>query len=124
MKGHLYNLIASLKNGQIVKKGFILHEKKRICEDLLNILWDEGFILGYTLFSYKNKLKVYLKYRNGNPVIKTIQLVSKPSLRIYYSAKKVWKLKGFIILTTNQGLKTLNECKKLNIGGEPLVVIT
>lgn len=126
MKGYLYSLISLIKNGQMVKKAFVLHKNKNICEALLNILWDEGFILGYQLIGPTNNLKIYLKYKNETPVISNIQIVSKPSLRIYYSIKNLWKLdtcKGLMILATNQGLKSINECKKLKLGGEPILII-
>jgi ribosomal protein S8 len=32
-------------------------------------------------------------------------------------------LKSFLILTTHKGIKTISNCKRLNVGGEPLVMI-
>ena len=49
MKNHLWNMFATIKNGLTVKKSFVLQPKKKICESILNILWDEGFILGYKI---------------------------------------------------------------------------
>merc|ERR1712087_78887 len=120
--GHLYNMISNLQNGQIVKKAFIINENTRICRKLLDVLWDEGYILGYTLIS-KDKLKIFLKYRSRKSVIKFIKAVSKPSLRVYYSVRELKNLDKFLILTTNKGLKTVDDCKRLHLGGEPLVVI-
>jgi small subunit ribosomal protein S8 len=85
-------------------------------------LWDEGYILGYTLIS-PAKLKIFLKYKSGKSVIKNIQIISKPSLRVYYSVKKLKKLDIFLILTINKGFITIDECKKLNIGGEPIIKV-
>lgn len=53
-------------------------------------------------------------------------MISKPSLRIYYSVKQLWKLdpsQGTIILSTNKGIMSINQCKKLKIGGEPFIII-
>jgi small subunit ribosomal protein S8 len=122
MKGHFYNLISNLKNGQIVNKAFVINENSRICRKVLDILWDEGFILGYKILPV-NKLKIYLKYRNGNSVIRSIKVVSKPSLRVYYSVRELRRLKKFLILTTHKGIKTISNCKRLNIGGEPLIML-
>ena len=124
MKNYLWNMFANIKNGQIVRRDFVFQTKQKICESFLQILWDEGFILGYKIET--NKIKIFLKYINGEPAIKNIKLISKPSRRIYYSIKQIWKIdssKSFIIISTNQGLKSLTECKKLKIGGEPFVVI-
>jgi len=122
MKGHFYNLISNLKNGQLVKKAFVINENSTICRKFLDILWDEGFISGYKTLPM-NKLKIYLKYKNGISVISSIKVVSKPSLRVYYSVRELQRLKNFLILTTHKGIKTISNCKRLSIGGEPLIMI-
>jgi len=120
-------MFANIKNGQLTKRSFIFQPRKKICESYLKILWHEGFILGYTInYTNKNLIKIFLKYRNGQPVINSLNLISKPSRRIYYSIKQIWKIdssRSFIIFSTNKGLKSVTECKKLKIGGEPVIII-
>jgi small subunit ribosomal protein S8 len=128
MKTYLWNTFANIKNGQMAKKSAIVEPKKNINESFLKILWDEGFISGYRIFALNNqKVEIFLKYtRTGKPVINSLKGLSKPGRRLYYSAKQIWKLdssKTFIIFSTNQGLKTINQCKKNRIGGEPLVIV-
>jgi small subunit ribosomal protein S8 len=128
MKNYLWNMFANIKNGQLAKKSVITQTRKNICESFLKILWDEGFISGYTISnSNENKLEIYLKYKkNGQPVINSLKSISKPGQRIYYSSKQIWKIdssKAFIIFSTNQGLKSITQCKKLRIGGEPFLII-
>lgn len=120
-------MFANIQNAQLARQSFVLFRRKKICEAFLKILWDEGFILGYKIVPKINKIKILLKYKNGQPAIKFIKSISKPSRRIYYSSKILWKLDStqqLIILSTNKGLKTILECKKLNIGGEPFIVIS
>lgn len=122
-------MFISIKNGQITKKNSVVGPRKNICESVLKVLWNEGFILSYQVSSTNNRnIKIFLKYaKNKTPAINSINFVSKPGNRIYYSAKQVWKLdssKIFIIFSTSNGLKSINECKKDKIGGEPLVVIS
>ena len=119
-------MFANIQNGQRAKQDFVLLKRKKICEAFLKILWDEGFILGYTTDINNNKTKILLKYKNNQPVISSIKFISKPSRRIYCSAKELWKFKSsqqLTILSTNKGLKTFTNCKKLNIGGELFVTI-
>jgi small subunit ribosomal protein S8 len=127
MKNLLWNMFANIQNGQLAKKSFVVQKRKKICEAVLNVLWDEGFILGYKLIDEDpTKLKIFLKYTKNNPVIQSIKSVSKPGSRIYYSIKQIWKIdssKTFLIISTTQGLKTLINCKKLKIGGEPFFII-
>lgn len=128
MKNYLWNMFANIKNGQMAKKSVILEFRKNMNESFLKILWDEGFISGYRVFAQNDKkIEIFLKYtRTGKPVINSLKCLSKPGQRIYYSAKQIWKLdssKTFIVFSTTQGLKTITQCKKEKIGGEPLVVI-
>ena len=121
-------MFANIKNGLLAKRSYIYQKRKKLCELFLNILWNEGFITGYKIEGKdQNSLKIFLKYiENGKPSINNIKVISKPGKRVYYSLKQIWKIdssKTFIIFSTNQGLKTLSECKKLRIGGEPIIAI-
>lgn len=127
MNNNLFNMVATLKNGQFVKKAYITHQKSPSCESVLNILWDEGFIFGYKILKENSSiLKVFLKYKNEKPGINSIKVISKPSLRIYYSVEQLWKLKlneGVLIISTNKGFMSLSECKKNKLGGEPFILV-
>lgn len=127
-------MFTNIKNGLLARRYFVLHPWKKTCENFLEILWNEGFILGYTNCfeivnkKHKNKkkfTKILLKYNNGDPVINKIKLISKPSRKIYCKNKQLWKINSnkFIIFSTNKGLKTLDECKKLKLGGEAYIII-
>lgn len=120
-------MFANIKNGQLAKKSFVYQKRKKICEEFLKVLWDEGFILGYRISKQNpDKIKIFLKYKNKAPIINSIKLITKPSRRIYFSLKQLWKFesnKNNIILSTNKGFKTMVQCKKLKIGGEPFLII-
>jgi small subunit ribosomal protein S8 len=122
-------MFTSIKNGQMAKKSTVIGPRKNICESSLKVLWNEGFITGYRVSSENdNKLEIFLKYtKNGLPAINSMKFLSKPGQRMYYSSKQIWKLdssKTFIIFSTSSGLKSINECKKNRLGGEPLVIVS
>lgn len=127
MKNYFWNMFSNLKNGQLAKRGFILQKRKKLCESFLKILWNEGFIIGYKKSQTDtNSIKIFLKYINGKPAINNIKLVTRPGKRVFYSIKQIWKIdstKNFLIFSTSQGLKTIESCKKLKIGGEPFIII-
>ena len=121
-------MFANIKNGQLVKRGCVYQKKKKLCESFLKILWNEGFIIGYkTAKATPDKITIFLKYHtNGKPSINNIKIISKPGRRVFYSIRQIWKIdsdKTFIIFSTSQGLKTIRECKKLRLGGEPFIAI-
>lgn len=127
MKNYLWNMFTNIRNGQLAKKAYVLQQFKKNCEPFLKILWNEGFILGYTINKQTNTITIILKYNNnGIPAINSIRLVTKPGQKIYYSAKQLWKINSnsnFLILSTNKGIKSITECKNLKIGGKPYIVI-
>ena len=121
-------MFTSIRNGQMTKKSVVKGPRKNICESFLKILWNEGFISGYKICPYNHKnLEIFLKYtKSGKPAINSIKFISKPTQKVYYSSNTIWKLdssKTFIIFSTSYGLKSINECKKITVGGEPLVAI-
>lgn len=129
MKHYLYNMVTSIRNGQISKKTSITFKYKTVFPSILEILWIEGFISGYKIIIENNekKIRIFLKYVNGHPVINSIRFIAKPGHKVYFSAKQIWKLnstKICLIISTTQGIKSIVECKQLNIGGKPLFVIS
>lgn len=120
-------MFANIKNAQLSRRRIVCQRRKKVCENFLKILWREGFILGYCIDKNNiNNIKIFLKYKNKNPSIKSLKLISSSGRRIYYSKKQIWKIssgKFLIIFSTNQGLKSIIECKRLRIGGEPFIVI-
>lgn len=127
MKNTLWNVSTDLKNNQISRRNFMYHLKTKSTIAFLNILWNEGFILGYKICnSNVNLLKIFLKYKNGNPIINALKPISKPGRQIYYSTFQLYKFnskKNLIVLSTSKGLMTISECKQAQIGGKPLFSI-
>lgn len=124
MKKSLYNLLTEIKNAQLNKTVFIIYKKTNHCKFMLNILWENGFILGYSLIN-SNEYKVFLKYYNNKPSVNSIRKLFSNQKR-FLCLKQLWKIKTrnvILIITTNKGIKVLFECMKLNIGGEVLFLI-
>lgn len=114
----------NIKNGQISRKAVIFLTKTKMCENLLKILWDHNFIIGYK--SNKVIIKIFLKYKKNKPIIFSLKNLSKPSYKLYFNTKQIWKFNltnATFIFSTNKGLLTLPVCKTKNIGGELILVI-
>jgi len=133
----LNQLFSSICNGQRARKSLITIPKSKICVELLNILLVEGFILGYGTSQRdgktnnlnkkdrQNKLFVYLKYKNGEALIKQIRQISSSGNRVYLKSSKIQKLPSFsfMIVSTSKGLMTCKKAANLGIGGEPFCQI-
>ena len=69
----------------------------------------------------KPSIEINLKYNSGNPVINTIERISKPGRRIFSSASSLPKINnglGIAIVSTPQGVMTDVDARKKKLGGE------
>lgn len=124
MINNLVYIFSKIQNAQLTKKPVIFLNKKKLYTNILKLLWFEGFILGYKLAN--KKIKLFLKYFKNKSAITFLKVISKSSLKFYFSANQIWKIKTkrlVFIFSTNKGLKTLLNCKRQNIGGKLLIIL-
>ena len=119
------DLITRIRNAQMANKKTVDSPMSRGREDVLKVLLDEGYIRGYSVMDSKDScfkmLRVELKYFEGKPVIAEIKRISKPGRRVYSSIKDLSLIKnglGINILSTNKGVMSDVEARKLSLGGE------
>ena len=123
------DMLARIRNAIMVKKEFVIVNYSKLCENIVKILKEEGFIKNYkTNFDgNKGSITIYLKYNEEKePVIHEIKRISKPGLRKYIKSKNIRPYKsgiGVRILSTNQGVITDKEAKERKVGGEILCEI-
>ena len=89
---------------------------------IAEVLKSEGYIIDYKVIEEnKPTLEINLKYSSGNPVISSIERVSKPGRRIFSSAESLPKINnglGIAIVSTPKGVMTDIDARKQKIGGE------
>ena len=117
------DMIARIKNAQMRNHKTVELPSSNFKIKISNILKSEGYILDYKTNSENNKsiLLIYLKYHSGNPVISTIERVSKPGRRIFSRAESLPKINnglGIAIVSTPKGVMTDIDARKQKIGGE------
>ena len=116
-------MIARIKNSSLrnYKKVEIPSSKFKV--KIADVLKNEGYIIDYKIEAKegKDKLLIDLKYSSGNPVINSIQRVSKPGRRIFSSAESLPKVSnglGIAIISTPKGVMTDQDARKNQVGGE------
>ena len=117
------DMIARIKNAQSRNHKKIELPSSNFKVKIADVLKNEGYIIDYKTFSElnKSKLEISLKYHYGNPVISSIQRVSKPGRRIFSSAESLPKINnglGIAIVSTPKGVMTDIDARKQKIGGE------
>jgi small subunit ribosomal protein S8 len=117
------DMIARIKNAQARNHKKVELPSSNFKTKISEILKIEGFIKDYKIDPNNNKpvLSIDLKYHSGNPVISTIERVSKPGRRIFSSADSLPKINGGLgiaILSTPKGVMTDMDARKNKVGGE------
>ena len=117
------DMIARIKNAQMRNHKKVELPSSNFKLKILDILKSEGFIIDYKVSSELNKkiLEIFLKYNSGNPVINSIQRVSKPGRRIFSSAESLPKINnglGIAIVSTPKGVMSDIDARKQKVGGE------
>ena len=117
------DMIARIKNAQLRNHEKVELPSSNFKSKIAEILKSEGFIIDYKINLENNKpvLLIHLKYHSGNPVIGTIERVSKPGRRIFSRAESLPKINnglGIAIISTPKGVMTDIDARKKKVGGE------
>lgn len=120
------DLIARIKNGQQASLAHIYAPASKLLENMLGVLQREGYIREYSREigeDGKEKIRVDLKYYDGEPVIREMKRVSKSGRRSYSKIadlKKVHNGLGIYVLSTSKGVLSDHEARVAKVGGEVL----
>jgi len=115
MQDPISDLLTRIRNGQRIKNNVVTIYSSKIKIAILNVLKKEGYIKDYIVKKEKKPiLEIFLKYYRGEPVIKRILRVSKPSFRIYKNKKDLPKVLGGLgiaIISTSRGVMTDHQAR-------------
>lgn len=122
MSDRIADMLTRIRNGQKAKFLVVKVPCSNLKLDILRVLKEEGYILGYEKDETGRWIDVELKYsRSGEPVICEIHRVSKPGRRLYSAIenlKEYYNNMGIYILSTSKGVISDREARRLNVGGE------
>ena len=117
------DMIARVKNAQARSHKKVELPSSNFKAKIAEVLKNEGYIINFNIINDKNKnqLEILLKYNSGNPVISTIQRISKPGRRIFSSVESLPKINnglGIAIISTPKGVMSDIDARKQKVGGE------
>ena len=124
------DMLTRIRNANTAKHDTVDIPASKIKVAIAGILVDEGFIEKYDIVE-DGKIKtihVTLKYGadKNEKVITGIKRISKPGLRVYAGKDELPKVLGGLgiaILSTNKGVITDKEARKLQVGCEVLAFV-
>ena len=130
MSDPIADMLTRIRNANTAKHDTVDIPSSKIKVAIADILVDEGFIEKYEMIdegSFKT-IRVTLKYGadKNEKVITGIKRISKPGLRVYAGKDEIPTVLGGLgiaILSTNKGIVTDKEARKLQVGGEVLAFV-
>jgi len=129
MTDPIADMLTRIRNALRIERPFVEVPDSQMKQGIAEVLQREGYIWDFEVVDQppQNVLRLNLKYGpNGEQVIQSIQLVSKPGLRVYTRCRDVGDILqglGISVLSTNQGMLSNREAKSRGIGGEVLCEI-
>ncbi len=130
MSDPIADMLTRIRNANAAKHDTVDIPASRMKIAIADILVNEGYITKYDLIDdgpFKS-IHVTLKYGadKNEKIITGLKRISKPGLRVYVNKDELPKVLGGLgiaILSTNKGVITDKEARKLQVGGEVLAFV-
>ena len=130
MSDPIADMLTRIRNANTAKHDTVDVPSSKMKLAIANILLDEGYIKKYDLVDEGNfkRIRITLKYGadKNEKIISGIKRISKPGLRVHAGKDNLPKVLGGLgiaILSTNQGVITDKEARRLQVGGEVLAFV-
>ena len=130
MSDPIADMLTRIRNANTAKHDTVdvPASKKKLA--IAHILLDEGYIAKYDLVEdgHFQTIHITLKYGadKNEKVITGLKRISKPGLRVYANTEDIPRVLGGLgtaIISTNKGVVTDKEARKLGVGGEVLCFV-
>ena len=130
MSDPIADMLTRIRNANTAKHDTVDVPASKMKIAIADILLNEGYITKYDIVEDGNfkTIRITLKYGadKNEKVISGLKRISKPGLRVYAGKEDLPRVLGGLgiaIISTNQGVVTDKQARKLNVGGEVLAYI-
>ena len=124
------DMLTRIRNANTAKHDTVDIPASKMKNSIAEILLNEGYIQKYEIVEDGNfnVIRITLKYGStkNEKIITGLKRISKPGLRVYAGKENLPRVLGGLgiaILSTNQGILTDKEARKLQVGGEVLAFV-
>ncbi|MBE6022510.1 MAG: 30S ribosomal protein S8 [Cellulosilyticum sp.] len=130
MSDPIADMLTRIRNANTAKHDVVEVPASKMKKAISEILLNEGYIKGFEVKEdgVKSTIRITLKYGKdkNEKIISGIKKISKPGLRVYADTDNLPKVLGGLgtaIISTNKGVITDKEARKLGVGGEVIAFI-
>ena len=128
MTDPIADMLTRIRNANQAKLKRVDMPVSRVKTEIARILKESHFIHDYKVLDdgQHGVLRVYLKYYEERPVIRSLQRVSRPGRRVYAGAQELKPIRnglGIAIVSTSQGVMTDRQARAARTGGEVMALV-
>jgi small subunit ribosomal protein S8 len=128
MTDPIADMLTRIRNASWAEHKIVDIPASKLKTSIARTLYNKGFIRGFRKMedNKQGMLRIYLAYRNDQPLIVGLKRISKPGCRVYTNADNIPRVmggRGIAVLTTPLGILTDAEARKQHVGGEVLLHI-
>ncbi|SEW09824.1 30S ribosomal protein S8 [[Clostridium] fimetarium] len=130
MTDPIADMLTRIRNANTAKHDTVDIPASKMKNSLAEILLKEGYIKSFEIVDNGNfkDIRIVLKYGKdkNEKIITGLKRISKPGLRVYANKEELPRVLGGLgvaIISTNEGVITDKQARKLNVGGEVLAFI-
>ena len=124
------DMLTRIRNANTAKHDTVDIPASKMKQAIADILLAEGYVSAVDVVKEGNfdNIRITLKYGKdkNEKVINGLRRISKPGLRIYADVENMPRVLGGMgtaIISTNKGVITDKEARKLGVGGEVLCFV-
>ena len=124
------DMLTRIRNANVAKHDTVDIPASKMKRAIADILLSEGYIKAVDIVNDGkfDVIRITLKYGKdkNEKVLSGLRRISKPGLRIYADTENLPRVLGgygTAIISTNKGVITDKEARKLNVGGEVLAFV-
>jgi small subunit ribosomal protein S8 len=128
MTDPIADYLTRIRNAAKAKHKRVDIPASRLKKEITRILKDEHYIQDFALIedSQQDIIRIALKYRDGESVIKGLERISRPGLRKYASGDSLPRVingLGIAVISTSKGVMTDKQARQTGVGGEVICYV-
>jgi small subunit ribosomal protein S8 len=128
MTDPIADMLTRIRNASQAKHKRVDLPVSKLKTEIARILKENHFIHDYKVLDDGRHgiLRLYLKYYEDKPVIRSVKRVSRPGRRVYRQADQMPRIRnglGLAIVSTSKGMMTDGQARSHKVGGEVMALV-
>jgi len=128
MTDPIADMLTRIRNAGGARQRRVDMPVSKVKTEIARILKENHFIQDYKVLDdgRHGLLRVYLRFYEGRPVIRSLRRVSRPGRRVYKGARTLPRVRGGLgiaIVSTPGGVMSDRQARSSNMGGEVMALV-